>query len=173
MAWLDRWQGSGTQFVSDRYRGWREECWHDHTSAAKTRSSQQKHWPNEIREIHPRSKFLRNSPVRERTLRECDSTRLGPVRDRNPPMTAQMDARSQERNAAYALFAADSCRLWAVSAIGGFGRDPPKTRNRTPTPPSQGEFEGHEAVSGGKCRIIDWFGCSWLAVGGLRWPWCS
>lgn len=82
MASLDRWQGSGTQFASDRYRGWREECWHDHTSAAKTRSSQQKHWPNEIRRIHSRSKFLRNAIVRERPRRElqgCDSTRLGPM----------------------------------------------------------------------------------------------
>lgn len=58
------------------------ELRHDHGTAAKTCSSQQKHWPNEIREFHPGSKFPRNAYGRERPrqeLRECDSTRLGPV----------------------------------------------------------------------------------------------
>jgi hypothetical protein len=192
-----QWQGSGNQFVSSSHREWREECCHDQTSAAKSCSSQQKHWPNEIRQFHPETKFPRNATVRDTRLKGCDSTRLGPVRDRNPQIPAQLDARTRENERCYALRVVDSCHLRVESAaIGGFcsvgrsGRWPVrslKTRNRTPTPPSRVEFEGHEAFGRGKCRIIDWFGCSWLAVDGLdgrghgqnrarwsfRWPWCS
>lgn len=50
-------------------------------------------------------------PIDRQELRECDSTRLGPVRDRTPQIPAQLDVRTQERERCYALETGQSCRL--------------------------------------------------------------
>ncbi len=122
MARLDRWQGSGTQFVSSDHRGWREN------TVVKTDMSGfgRKAGKTLAERDPPNSADNQIPPHRPMGQREKDKnsgnatgTRLGPVRDRNPPMTAQLDARSQENGTRYALFAVDSCRIWAVSAIGG------------------------------------------------------
>ena len=49
-------------------------------------------------------------------------------------------------------------RVWPGSA---------KNPKSHPYPSQLGRIRGYEASSGGKCRIIYWFGCSWLAVDGL------
>ena len=58
-----------------------------------------------------------------------------------------------------------------LGTIGKLAVRSAKNPKSHPYPSQPGRIRGYEASSGGKCRIIYWFGCSWLAVDGLRWPW--